>query len=227
MDTQNFTKPKIFEDTDIIVIGNKTRLSKLLIKKLNYLIQIENSNTYMNDYLNSNEFLRKNSDVKSNSFLYQKVILFLCATGGVRTQSHNNKRTLEGLTNDCELIKYLNKFWENIHIVYISSVLGLQSSKRTPEYSYYKNLAGEKLSKLALKRDKIKKLSIIYPGRLIKNYINFFVTGSFTYSRLVQLLVEIITKNKSRNHFLVGLDAFIFIAIKRPTLLKELSLRIL
>ena len=59
MNTQQFTNPKIFEDTDIIIIGNKTRLCKLLIKKLNYLIQIENSNTYMNDYLDSNEFLRK------------------------------------------------------------------------------------------------------------------------------------------------------------------------
>ena len=227
MNRKNTITLKLLEDTDIIVIGNKTRLCNLLLKELNYLIKSQKTNTCLNDYSNSHEFLRKNNEAKSNSFLYQKAILLLCVTGGVRTKSHNNKRTSEGLKDDFELINYLNKFWENIHIIYISSVLGLQSSKRNPQYSYWKNFAGQKLSKLLLENNKIKKLSIIYPGRLINNYIKFFVTGSFTYSRLVKLLIEIITKNKSKNHFLVGLDAFIFIAIKRPTLLKELSLRIL
>ncbi len=227
MNKKKLKNSNLFKDTDIIIIGNKTKLSGLLIKKLNHLIQSQNNNSHINDYLNSNEFLRKNNELKSDSFLYQKAILFLCVTGGVRTKSHNNKRTLEGLKDDFELINYLNKLWENIHIVYISSVLGLQSSKKNPEYSYCKNIAGEQLSKLSTECDKIKKMSIIYPGRLVDNYIKFFFTGSFTYSRLVQLLIEITTKNKSQNNFLVGLDALIFIAIKRPTLLKELSLRIL
>ena len=222
-----FKKRKFDDYKNIICLGNKTKLGFLLIKTLKQIVIKENLNICVKDYYDSQEFLNKNNLSIQRNIFQEKFIVIFCASGGVRTENHNPDKVKISMQNDLNLLRELVKYSKGIHIVYISSVLGLISSTRNNNYSFSKKKAELEFNKIFLDYENILKLSIIYPGRLRNNWLSFFISGSITYGRLVKIILEIIFKKVNLNYFLIGLDAFIFLLIKRPRILKDLSLKIM
>ena len=155
------------------------------------------------------------------------MIVIFCATGGVRTENHNTHRVKSSLEYDLTLLRHLVNYSKDIHILYISSVLGLINSKKNSDYSFCKREAELEFKKLFQDFNNIRKLSIIYPGRLKCNWFDFFLSGSITYKRLVKIIIKIISTGFHFNYYLIGIDAFIFVLINRPRILKNLSFRIM
>ena len=215
----------LFKHSDIICLGSKTRLCKNLFNQLNKNCQNYKGDRsiFINNYVDANDFFLKNKS-SCQKFKYDKALLFLCATGGVQALNHNNMRSSKCLDEDLELIRYFNKNWNEVSIVYVSSVLGLCNSKKNRIYSLSKMEAENKLSLLISECCKIKNFSVLYPGRIIEKWFRYFISGSISYSRLAQIMVNINKNKKYKNYFLIGLDALIFAIIKRPSILKELSI---
>ena len=153
--------------------------------------------------------------------------MIFCASGGVRTENHNPDKVTISMQNDLNLLRELVQYSKGIHIVYISSVLGLINSTRNTDYSFSKKKAELEFNKLFVDYENIFNLSIIYPGRLINNWLSFFISGSTTYKNLVKFIIKIISTKVDLNNYLIGLDAFIFLLIKRPRILKDLSFKII
>ncbi len=217
-----------FDDCNsIICLGNKTKLGSLLIKSLKQIVDKKKLNICINEYYDSKEFFIKNTLSIQGKISTEKLVVIFCATGGVRTKNHNPSRVKSSLKHDLSLLRHLVKYSEDIHIVYISSVLGLINSKKNTDYSLSKRNAEIELNKVFVDSENIRKLSIIYPGRLINNWLIFFISGSITYKRLVKNIIKIISTKVYFNYYLIGIDAFIFLLIKRPRILKDLSLKIM
>ena len=222
------SKKKRFENyKNIICIGNKTKLGSLLIKSLKKKVNKKKLINFIFEYYDSKEFLSKEDSFFKENISEKKLIVIFCATGGVRTEKHNSSRVKSSLEYDLTLLRQLVNYSKDIHILYISSVLGLINSKKNSDYSFCKREAELEFKKLFQDFNNIRKLSIIYPGRLKSNWFNFFLSGSITYKRLVKIIIKIISKGFHCNYYLTGIDAFIFVLIKRPRILKNLSLRII
>lgn len=222
------SKNSIFDEyKNIICIGNKTELGITLIKILKKNLYKPKLDVCINEYYDSKQFLNKNNLSIKEKISEEKIIVFFFATGGVRTINHSTKRALKSLKDDLSLLKYLNKYYKGIKIVYVSSVLGLIISKKNTDYSLCKKKAELDLTKISSSYQNITNLYIIYPGRLINNWIKFFVSGSITYNCLANLIIRIISKKDPYYYCLAGLDAILFVLIKRPIFLKDMSFRIM
>ena len=68
---------------NFICIGNKTILCNLFIKKLENLVKNKKFNILVNGYADSKELLDNFNEIDILST--QRVVLFLCASGGVRS----------------------------------------------------------------------------------------------------------------------------------------------
>ena len=227
MNLFNSNNSKFDNCKNIICLGNKTKLGFLLIKSLRQISFKKNINLCIYEYYDSKEFFSVNNLPIEENISKDKLTVIFCATGGVRTDNHNNDRVLSSLKYDLNLLRHLGKYAEEIHIIYISSVLGLINSKKNPDYSLSKKMAEIEFKKVLNIYKNIRGLSIIYPGRLINNWLYFFISGSITYKRLVDFLIKILFNKIKFNFYLIGMDAFIFLLIKRPRVLKDLSLRII
>ena len=163
----NYSNFKSYKN--IICIGNKTKLGSLMVESLRKLEYKNHLNLNIIDFYDSRTFFSKNLEIKEK-ISKENIIVFLFTTGGVRTQNHNNERVTKSLEDDLILLNYLNKYCKKVHIVYISSVLGLINTKKNKDYSWSKRKAEIELKQLFNNCENIKKLSIVYPGRLIKNW---------------------------------------------------------
>jgi len=227
MNLFNSNNNKFNDCKKIICLGNKTKLGFLLIKTLREIVCKKKINLCINEYYDSKEFFSKNNLSIKENISNEKVIVVFCATGGVRTENHSTDKAKSSLKYDLSLLRHLIKYSDEIQVIYISSVLGLINSKKNIDYSFSKRMAEIELKKVLVDYENIRGLSIIYPGRLINNWLKFFISGSITYKRLVEIIIKVISKKVNLNYCLTGLDAFIFLLIKRPRLLKDLSLRII
>ena len=130
----------LYEDSDVICLGSKTRLCNNLFIQLKKNIRKCDFPVNIKIYIDSKDFFLNNKN-SYKDFRFKKAIIFLCASGGVQAINHNNNRALKSLDEDLQLIKYFNQNWNEVYIVFVSSVLGICSSKKNIIYSSSKMVA--------------------------------------------------------------------------------------
>ena len=189
------------EHSDVICLGSKTRLCNNLFNQLKKNSSKCDFPVSIKNYIDSKDFLNNKNSYKD--FKFKKAIIFLCASGGVQAINHDNNRALKSLDEDLQLIKYFNQNWNEVYIVFVSSVLGICSSKKNIIYSSSKLVAEKKLSILVSECKRIKNFSVLYPGRIIDKWFRFFISGSITYSRLSDIIINFNRRKNFYNYFLI------------------------
>lgn len=209
-------------DFDIIILGSKTRLSNCLVEVLKRN-KLKNKTYSLNTFINSLDIKVDLKKIKTSN----KLVLFLLVSGGVRTKNHSGKNALNQLNHDIELCEKLNKRWEHIHIIFISSVLALSKPNKNSNYAFCKIKAEYIVRNKIMTLNNINSLSIIYPGRLSDSFLKNFFLLTTSYKRLSEFLFIITLNHQISKSYLIGLDAIVLAIIKCPIVLKDLSLRIL